>query len=431
MTLSPLLPAVAPRVSRTLTSVFVCVFGMAVTGSTQSFGDNPQQTLRIAAHLATFEARQMSVAAAVPGFGGVFRDVDGVLAIYLTDLSKKDRARAAIESAFGAAVVRSAGLRFLKAGHRFEDLLQYHAMVQPALSMRGVTFTDLDEAHNRVTVGVESETHARDLEVELLRSGVPADALHVTVTGPIHMLATLRDKIRPVVGGLQINFSTSYVCTNGFMAVRAGVRGFVTNSHCTGGQGRVSSTVYYQPSRSISSSRIGVETVDPAFWSGGVCPAGNVCRYSDSAFVKLDSAVSYSRGRIARTNGLGSLTINTTYPRFRIGSEASSPLAGETLNKMGRTTGWSRGTVQNTCVSIGASGTNLRYICQDLVAAKVGPGDSGSPVFKVITSPVRVKLYGILWGGNSTGTLFVFSRLSNIQKELGTLATCDTSLAGC
>jgi hypothetical protein len=60
----------------------------------------------------------------------------------------------------------------------------------------------------------------------------------------------------------------------------------------------------------------------------------------------------------------------------------------------------------------------------------VGPGDSGSPVFK-ITSGDNVELAGILWGGNTSGSLFVFSPLKNIQDELGAMtATWDGTTGG-
>jgi hypothetical protein len=67
-------------------------------------------------------------------------------------------------------------------------------------------------------------------------------------------------------------------------------------------------------------------------------------------------------------------------------------------------------------------------LCQDFVAAGttiVAGGDSGSPVFKLAdipdTAEVEVELYGVLWGGSSDGTTFVYSPLTNIEKDLGTL----------
>jgi hypothetical protein len=34
-----------------------------------------------------------------------------------------------------------------------------------------------------------------------------------------------------------------------------------------------------------------------------------------------------------------------------------------------------------------------------------------------------VKLAGVLWGGNSSGTQFVYSPFANVVKELGALTT--------
>jgi hypothetical protein len=391
--------------------------------------DPPDDVGQQAAAFTTLDDQLLRVAEAVPEFGGMFRDDDGALAVYLTNPAQKDRAQEAIERTLGAGFVGPRGLRVRQGRYGFAELSQFNRQAQGALSLKGVTFTDLDEAHNRLTIGVETAADVASVQLDVMRFGIPADALTVAVTGRIYALATLRSKVRPMPGGMQINFG-NYLCTGGFMATRAGVRGFVTNSHCTGKQGGVTGTVYYQPLASTAGARVGVETVDPNYATGGTCPAGRRCRWSDSAFVKFDSAVTSKKGYIARTNGLGSLTINTTTPAFRIIGETGSPLVGETLNKMGRTTGWSQGKVKQTCANVLVSGSTVALYCQDLVTAKVAAGDSGSPVFKLSTSP-KVRLYGILWGGNSAGTMFVFSRFSQIQKELGTLSTCDPALAGC
>jgi hypothetical protein len=407
-----------PLVMASLTVLFV-----ATAPATAQDDLSPQ------ADFVTLDDQMLQVASAVPEFGGMFRDADGALAVYLTNTAQSDRVQQAIAGRLGAPFIGPRGIRVLRGLYGFAELTRFHRKVQPALALKGVTYTDLDEARNRVTIGVETAADARTVQVDAMRFGIPADAVAVTVTGKIYALATLRSKVRPMSGGMQINFG-NYLCTGGFIATRAGVRGFVTNSHCTGKQGAVTGTVYYQPLASTAGSRVGVEKADPAFVSSASCPAGRKCRWSDSAFVKFDSGVASKKGYIARTNAPGSLTINTTTPYFRISAERGSPLVGETLIKMGRTTGWSQGRVSQTCVNVLVSGTSLALFCQDLVSARVSAGDSGSPVFKISTSP-KVKLYGILWGGNSAGTLFAFSRFSNIQKELGSLSTCDPTLAGC
>ena len=70
------------------------------------------------------------------------------------------------------------------------------------------------------------------------------------------------------------------------------------------------------------------------------------------------------------------------------------------------------------------SGSNIVLLCQDFVENTVpivGAGDSGSDVFA--QSGSGVTLLGVLWGGNSTGTLFVYSPILNVEQELGPLKT--------
>lgn len=97
------------------------------------------------------------------------------------------------------------------------------------------------------------------------------------------------------------------------------------------------------------------------------------------------SGVSVEFGNIVRTTSHGtspgSITIDSANPRFRIIGEAAYPVAGQTLEKIGRTTGWTYGQVTNTCVDTNVAGSNITLLCQDYVSAGIGAGDSGSPVF--------------------------------------------------
>ena len=93
---------------------------------------------------------------------------------------------------------------------------------------------------------------------------------------------------------------------------------------------------------------------------------------------------------------------------------------GQTVNKVGRTTGWSQGVVTNTCVNTNVSGSDITELCQNFVSATVGSGDSGSPVF-AIGSGSNVALVGILWGGSGASS-FVYSPIANIHDDLGNFA---------
>ncbi|HSL81156.1 MAG TPA: hypothetical protein VLF66_00175, partial [Thermoanaerobaculia bacterium] len=292
------------------------------------------------------------------------------------------------------------------------------------LGQTGVVFVDVDETQNRLRIGVERSAERATLiglAKALRDAGVPREAVVIERTDPIHFVATLRDKIRPVPGGMQIRFS-NFLCTLGFNAFRSGVSGFVTNSHCTDRQGSNSGTQYFQPLDQVADQFIGTEQVDPSYFRNQQgCPRGAKCRFSDSSWASYDSASLSAGDEIARPDGTnnGSITIDPNNPRFFITAKdtGGNQLVGTTVNKVGRTTGWTRGQVSGSCVDTGVSGSNIVLLCQDFVDAGVGGGDSGSNVF-VQTGTDSATLVGILWGGNSAGTLFVYSPYSAVKSEL-------------
>jgi hypothetical protein len=353
---------------------------------------------------------------ALPGFGGLFID-HGVPTVYLTDLGQRGLAERLLD---GFARARGApGIRVLAGRFGYGDLDKWFKQVSDEAFAQGrVVFVDLDEAANRVLVGVEPGASHANIRALAARLGVPAEALTVRDAEPIHYVATLRDQVRPVVAGLQINFS-NFICSIGFNATSGGQASFVTASHCTDRQGGVEGTLYYQPLASTANSFIGTEVADPKYFRGGACPRGRKCRFSDASRAAYASGVGFTLGGIAQTSGAnnGSLTITGTIAINGEGGE----VVGDVANKIGRTTGWTAGTITNTCVNTGVSGTNIVQLCQNFVSAGVGGGDSGSDVF--LQAGGGARLLGVLWGGNSAGTLFVYSPIANVEQELGPLTT--------
>ena len=370
----------------------------------------------------TLDERFGQVAMRVPGFGGMYL-AGNTLMVYLTNPSQAAAAVDAIQSVFGAGAIPAAGVQFLPARYGFAQLAAWHARMGSLFSIPGVFLTDIDERTNTLKVGVTSAAAAPAVQTRLPLLGIPQAAVRVVPMQPFRPTAALRDQIRPIEGGLQIAFSL-FLCTQGFNGVRAGTEGFVVNSHCTDVQGGFEGTQHYQPTVDPENF-IGTEVADPLY-TIDKCPMGfigRLCRYSDSAFDQRDAGVAADQGFLARTDGVntGSLTISG---QFRITSEGSS-VAGSTVNKVGRTTGWTQGQVTDTCVDVLVLGSLFAQICQDVVSAKVGSGDSGSPVF-AITAGSDVQLRGILWGGDLDGTSFVYSPIANIERadELGPISTC-------
>jgi hypothetical protein len=294
------------------------------------------------------------------------------------------------------------------------------------MSLPGTVFADNDEVAGKVVFGVEHAAAANGVRQALARLGVDEADYAIELTKPIVMAATLRDDFASKQGGIQIHWSR-YVCTLGFNATTTvgAQRSFITNSHCTATQGGTEGTVYYQPSSNVDPVVIATEVHDPTYFKGGICPKGKKCRYSDASRALYSANTPSSPGVIAKTTGVNnlSLTVNGSFSINGADTRTNFPV-GTVVQKVGRTTGWTRGEVTRTCTNTSVSGSTVFLLCQTFVsdpggAQVVGSGDSGSAVFGTGTGSVT--LYGILWGGSSDNRSFVFSPFKQITQELGGL----------
>lgn len=380
-----------------------------------------------------------ALAREVPGFGGMFYDEAGRLNVYLAGvqpLAAGDVAARLLPRLQARGLATAAEVVVREGEYDFLQLSRWHQQALGVFDVGGVVFTDADERSNRLRIGLESRVSPAAVEQRLAELGIPREAVILEEAEPIvPMVArvanadvpmsghTLRDRVRPVAGGLQINFP-GFLCTLGFSARARGIPGtyFTTNSHCTAERGTVTGTPYWQPLSSVPNSFIGTEIHDPPFFTGGIfCPQGWRCRFSDAAGARYASGVDVAFGSIYRTlspgtTTPGSLEIDPATPRFRIVGEVAFPLAGQTVHKVGRTTGWTQGSVLATCVFTSVINTNILILCQDFVRAGVGSGDSGSPVFERIGTGNDVRLHGILWGAGGSD-LYVFTAMENLRLE--------------
>jgi hypothetical protein len=184
----------------------------------------------------------------------------------------------------------------------------------------------------------------------------------------------------------------------------------------------VTGTRFRQGGLFLSTREVATEVEDPAFFT---CQyVGFRCRVSDAALARYDEGMPADFARIYQTTQSGggapaTLEISPEGKWFTITNEKPFPMMGDMLNKVGRTSGWTRGPVIGTCIDTGVSGSNppIAMLCQDRVQAFVAGGDSGSPVFEQIGGWNPVRLVGILWGGSASS--FVFSAMENIHAEFG------------
>lgn len=113
------------------------------------------------------------------------------------------------------------------------------------------------------------------------------------------------------------------------------------------------------------------------------CPTGSSpCRYADAAFISFSDVGAdnrnYQFGPIYKTSGPNN---GSTYASgyFSITDDIGWPGLGQSIAKIGHTSGWTTGLVVQTCVHV-AEG-NGYLLCQILAHYVSLDGDSGAPVF--------------------------------------------------
>ena len=370
----------------------------------------------------------------LPGFGGVYFDSSGQLVVRLKEISRIEEARVKLREFL---VAQSAGsgvladrrvaqlsdMKAVPAAYDFRELHRwYRALKNPILALDPVTMGDIDERRNRIFIGVADSLGLASVETALQQVPVPREAIIVDIFPRFRVEASLQGFVRPVVAGVQIVWYGNEYCTLGYNVTRLLAGGgqdndwyFVTNSHCTSATWQLTGHSMGQPE---APDVIGYEVADPERFTGATdpnCPSGRLCRYSDAALVKYDTS-SWTHGVIAWPAETESLLFSRTV----VISGETSPLEGEVVDKVGRTTGRTVGWVQHACADVPHE-TNTWMICQGIASYNSGAGDSGAPVF-ILVIPGTAVAYGVHWGRVREGPWAnwrAFSPTPNWRAELG------------
>lgn len=331
------------------------------SSSSQIVGTSPSAVLALAPPTQrTYDDVLADINVDAPGFGGIFLDDEEEPVIVLRAGADAQRARAAVIRAMTRLPGRAgAPLHVVPGQFEFAELRSWLASYVSSGISDGVTMLDVNERRNRIVIGVDRVSRAAELRRTLNSLGVPAEAVDITQLDAARPTSTLRDSIRPIIGGTQYDaYTTSGLfgpCSIGF---NARLTGDLTNlyavsaSHCTHTSGVVESDSLYQPARLVFwRTSAAHETVDPG-WSSSLsgCPGGKVCRYSDAAAFRYENPASGSLGRIARTLNYTTWSNQTTLVRdtadFILNGEITNSamlVSGMWANKVGRSTGWTVG----------------------------------------------------------------------------------------
>ncbi|HEX2206567.1 MAG TPA: hypothetical protein VHG93_02735, partial [Longimicrobium sp.] len=396
------------------------------------------------------EAEMTSVAGQVPELGGYYFDAAGELVVSLTDPARAEAARTALA---GVAQRGNGRTRVRAARYTFLQLRGWRdAWSGALLEVPGVSFVDLDEAANQVVVGI-ADPAARARVLDLLRpAGVPVPAIGFEAAGSVrrHELVEYAPYLyaapaqgdsvtsyrRPLEGGLKLTYRKSsdpnmaVTCTLGFVARLNGLRVVVTASHCSMRHWDGDNTIYYQ-SVPGADRYFGYEYRDPNGSSCGFMSI-NVCRNADASAAYVDAGAADNPGYIARPLGpppegrnpyvtiAGSRVIDAANPRFRV-TGRGAPEVNQPVDKVGATTGWTRGRVARTCVDVNADRSNSKLRCQTFASYSSGQGDSGAPVFMAFADGTAT-LMGVHWGATEDGAYSVYSSMARVEMDLGSLS---------
>jgi hypothetical protein len=323
-----------------------------------------------------------------------------------------------------------------------EQLNAAFQSMRDVLTIKDVASLDLDEACGCLNVGVLSDSAFSRVTEFAAKHRIPKELVQVAITQPVMRTLDLRDEYRPNMGGIQIQNKSAATCTLGLpvFSFNKGTYGFLTASHCTEGtQGAMMGTGFYQRGGTwFGTDWIGDEVLDLALFNSNTdtaCPMGRMCRRSDAAFGEYRNSQHYVVGRVmqavsacAVAGGTCPLTVARETDDIRMVGAISGLFTGTNVDKVGRTSGWTRGAITSTCTDInvfdrGPTGTpvdtGITILCQYTVATTSQPGDSGSPVFEFNASTDTGWFAGILWGGSFDGTSMIFSPINSIDAELG------------
>ncbi|HET6528241.1 MAG TPA: hypothetical protein VFG39_05780, partial [Balneolaceae bacterium] len=372
------------------------------------------------------DQRTVQLAKKINGLGGLFINQLGQLSIYLTQPTKQMAIATSTLSSFkpltktlarlrgkGNSLASVYNMKIKKGQYSFIKLYTWKKKVTSnILHMEGVYTNDIDEAENKLSIGVKGKDIKAKVRKKLAQLNIPREAVIIFEMSPPELLTSLQDQVSSFSGGIKITIGSSGDwCTMG-PTVRwrespgePFVTGYTTASHCTPPLGGgVNGTQFYQAT--LGGNYAGIEIRDPQFAGNKCWDTGNDCRESDVALISYsDANPQLVPGSIYKTTSKGrnsgSITIPTYDQRFYIKSIDNYIPQGVETHKIGARTGWTYGNGTAVCQDFTVG--SLTYVCQNVVQAGADHGDSGAPVFATTASSDSVIFYGSLSGGYSSG----------------------------
>lgn len=339
----------------------------------------------------------------IPQSAGFYLRPDGAVEVFVTDSTAVSRARVALQRHLVRGDLglppggRAAAVKVVR--YTFQQLSDWRDVAFDSLRENTAFLSlDLDEVGNTVTVGVDRDVSGAGgvIRARLVGLGIPVSAVRIELVGrTVATRGVMRASEQTINSSLDGPIDTVGAgimgsgCTIGMVADFYGSRRVSLASHC-------SPRIYVADGDVISTSSPsgiqygwGFESEDPTA-QGETCELFRTncgpSRQSDVAlWTPYAGALPSQRGAIARpsqrTNGAyGSLTISPSTPWFYVVATEHGQPVGTTVEKIGRTTGWTYGAINASCADkrLFSTPENLTYwvLRTTVTDANAGTGDS-------------------------------------------------------
>ncbi len=379
--------------------------------------------------------------------------------------------------------------------YSFLELARYRARIRPEVfGIPGVQSLSVDEQHNRIKVGLLDPSARDRVEQLAIDLAIPIQMLSFAHESPVQQLygtsrstrsrtrissePTLQDVISVpddrLRGGYMIQAEhTQGPCTLGFTAavmrknptVQLADTYFVAASHCSWHPFFLDSGYWNQPDNERGPERedpghdyfprgVGQEVKDKLAYPCRIGGKWQTC-HSDASLVQTYYIPDYTLpgdehqtprlialGEIGRTKKRSNcglcpdpvIAVDTVNPVIHIVSTKSNIVVGDTLDKVGQTTGWTYGTVLDTCIDFNTQRNDVHIRCAIEAYVTHGGGDSGAPFFEYDTTSGTASLVGTLVGSRVIDThanrarIGIISKLRQIKIDFGFLTNLDDLL---
>ena len=384
-----------------------------------------------AEHIVSLDELFLEINSRAPGFAGFFWKGQTTLVVQATARGSQARIAATLREVLPEVPWPSVKLEYRTAAYDVNELMAVRERAQRELSADFV-YSDFDESANVIVVGLDKNADLLGSAAQMRALGVRDGTLrleHADRPVPAQNLGLVH---RPVVGGV---ITTTHFVASGHdttCTLGANVHRkfdiyheyFLTAGHCTATPNAFDGSPIYQPSAGSDmplNTPIGYEDADPPLRSGIPGCVVTLCRYSEVALFK------YTDNSFAWFTYLAKTAYFSTNPAvngsadrvgsFHVVNDISDYYltAPSTVLKVGGLSGWTSGTVDQSCINFST------LVCQYRVAGRGIPGDSGSPVFQWICCGLDEAWLGGILVSAIPGYYYYFSSITGIKNDIAGL----------